>query len=118
MLREYVPLLMLIGLVVLTAAMMIVMSHMIGPRRPTEVKAAPYESGIPSLGGTRGRFSVKFYLIALLFVVFDVEMVFMIPWAVAFRRLGLLGLLEMLVFLLVLCVGLCYAWMRGALDWD
>lgn len=118
MLREYIPLLMLIVLVVLTAAMMLVMSHMVGPRRPTVTKATPYESGITPIGDTRKRFGIKFYLVAILFIVFDIEMVFLIPWAVGFRRLGLFGLIEMLIFLGVLCVGLCYAWKRGALDWD
>ncbi len=118
MLREYIPLLLLIVLVVLTAAMMLLMSHMIGPRRPTAPKATPYESGMPPVGDTRKRFGIKFYLVAILFIVFDIEMVFLIPWAVAFRSLGLFGLIEMLIFLGVLCVGLCYAWMRGALDWE
>ena len=73
---------------------------------------------MPALGDTRDRFSVKFYMVAMLFIVFDIEMVFMIPWAVAFRQLGLFGLVEMLVFILILLVGYVYAWKRGALEWD
>ena len=118
MMREYIPLLMLIGLVVATAVGMLVMSYLISPQRPTAVKSMPYESGITPLGGTRDRFSVKFYLVAVLFIVFDIEAVFMIPWGVAFRQLGLFGLVEMLVFVLILLVGYVYVWKRGALEWD
>ena len=78
----------------------------------------PYESGMTPLGGTRDRFSVKFYLVAMLFIVFDIEVVFMIPWAVAFRHLGLFGLVEMLVFVMLLLVAFVYVWKRGALEWE
>jgi len=73
---------------------------------------------MPPLGDTRGRFSVKFYLLAMLFIIFDIETVFMIPWGVTFRQLGLLGLVEMLLFVVILFVGYVYAWKRGALEWD
>lgn len=105
MLQEYVPLLLLIGFVVLSATGMIVLSHLVTRSRPTAVKSTPYESGMPPLGDTRDRFSVKFYLVAMLFIVFDIETVFMIPWAVTFRQLGLLGLVEMLLFVVILFVG-------------
>lgn len=118
MLREYVPLLLLIAFVVFNGMMMIAMSHMILRPRRTPVKETPYESGIAPLGGARHRFSVKFYLTAMLFIVFDIETVFLIPWGVGFRPLGLLGLLEMLLFIVILLVGYIYAWKRGALDWD
>ncbi len=118
MLQEYVPLLLLIGLVVVSATGMIVLSHFVTRSRPTAVKRTPYESGMPPLGDTRDRFSVKFYLVAMLFIVFDIETVFMIPWGVAFRQLGLLGLVEMLLFVVILFVGYIYAWKRGALEWD
>lgn len=116
--REYIPLLMLVLLVVVSAIAMVVLSHIFSNRRSTEVKGAPYESGIPPLGGTRERFSVKFYLVAMLFIVFDIETVFMIPWAVGYRRLGVFGLVEMGIFILILAVGLVYVWKRGALEWD
>lgn len=118
MLREYGALLILIGFVVATAAGILVMSHLMSPRRATRIKGEPYESGMPPIGDTRDRFSIKFYVVAILFIVFDVEAVFMIPWAVAFRQLGLFGLIEMLVFILILCVAYCYVWMRGAFEWD
>ncbi len=102
----------------MNAVAIIAFSHFIPRARPTRIKLAPYESGMPPLGTTRERFSVKFYLVAMLFIVFDLEMVFMIPWGVAFRQLGLFGLVEMLVFVLILLVGYVYAWKRGALEWD
>lgn len=116
--REYLPLLLLTGFIVFNAALIIGFSHLLSPTRPTAVKATPYESGMPPLGDTRERFSVKFYLIAMLFIIFDIETVFMIPWGVAFRQLGLFGLIEMLVFILILLVGYVYAWKRGALEWE
>jgi NADH-quinone oxidoreductase subunit A len=118
MLTEYIPILLLIGFVVVNAIGMLVLSHLVSPFRPTPVKSAPYESGMPPLGSTRERFSVKFYLIAMLFIVFDIEVVFLIPWGVAFRQLGFPGLVSMTVFILVLEVGHAYAWKRGALEWD
>lgn len=116
--QEYLPLLLLFGFVLVNAAGMLVLSHLVSPQRPTPVKATPYESGMPPLGSTRDRFSVKFYLVAMLFIVFDIETVFMIPWGVAFRQLGLFGLVEMVVFIAILLVGYVYAWKRGALEWD
>jgi NADH-quinone oxidoreductase subunit A len=118
MLREYIPLLLLTGFVILNAVGMLVLSHLVSPQRPTAVKGSPYESGMPPLGSTRERFSVKFYLIAMLFIVFDIEVVFLIPWGVAFRQLGFTGLVAMTVFIAVLEVGHAYAWKRGALEWD
>lgn len=118
MLREYTPLLFLVALVVVSAVAMIGLSHLMQVRRPTSVKGMPYESGMTPLGSTRDRFSIKFYLVAMLFIVFDLEAVFMIPWSVTFRQLGLLGLIEMLVFVLILLVGFIYVWKRGALEWD
>ncbi len=123
MLQSYVPLLILIVLVVVSAVAMVVLSHIFSNVRPTAVKAQPYESGIPPLGTARERFDVKFYLVAVLFIVFDIEVVFMMPWAVAFRQLDILGLgvlgglIEMAVFLVILVVGYLYVWKRGALEW-
>lgn len=124
MLASYVPLLILIALVVVSAVAIVVLSHLFSATRPTPVKHEPYESGIPPLGSARERFDVKFYLVAVLFIVFDIEVVFMMPWAVAFRQLDILGLgmlgalLEMTVFVVVLAVGFVYLWKRGALEWN
>jgi NADH-quinone oxidoreductase subunit A len=116
--REYVPLVLLTGFVIFNAVVMLGASQLLSPQRPTPLKASPYESGMPPVGDTHERFSVRFYLVAMLFIIFDIETVFMIPWGVAFRQLGLFGLVEMGVFVLILLVGYIYAWKRGALDWE
>jgi NADH-quinone oxidoreductase subunit A len=116
--QAYLGIAVLFVVALLNAALFLGMSHMASVRRSTSVKAEPYESGIRPLGDTRERFSVKFYIVAMLFIVFDIEVVFFFPWAVVFRELGLLGLIEMLIFIAVLCAGLMYAWMKGALEWD
>jgi NADH-quinone oxidoreductase subunit A len=97
---------------------MVVASRFLGPRSPSVIKGQAFECGNPPSGSAWGRFSVRFYLIAILFLVFDVEIVFLYPWAVELRRLGTLGLIEALVFIAILAVGFFYAWQRGALDWD
>ena len=97
---------------------MVMASSLFGPRRPGVTKGEAFECGNPSSGSAFGRFSVRFYLTALLFVVFDVEIIFLYPWAVELRRLGMFGLVEALFFIGILTVGLIYAWERGALDWD
>jgi NADH-quinone oxidoreductase subunit A len=87
-----------------------------GPKNPNPVKAEPFESGNPPKGDARIRFPVKFYLVAMLFLIFDLEAVFLYPWAVMFRRLGIFGLVEMGIFLLIAAIGFIYAWKKGALD--
>lgn len=116
--QAYIGIVALFAVGFLTVGMLLVVSRALGARRRTSAKDAPYESGVDPLGDTRHRSSVKFYLVAMLFIVFDIEVVFLFPWAVIFRELGLLGLVEMAIFLSVLCVGLMYAWYKGALDWD
>ena len=124
MLQSYLPFLILLAVVLANAVGMPLLSHFLGPRRPTPLKDAPYESGMPPLGGAHERFSVKFYLVAMLFIVFDIETVFLIPWGTIYfggaggtLRMGFL-LVEMLVFLAILGVGYVYVWKRGALQWD
>ena len=120
---SYVPLLLLITFVIANAVMMVGISHLLSATRPTEPKNQPYESGMPPLGSARERFDVKFYLVGVIFIVFDIEVVFMMPWAVAFRQLDLFGLgtlgalIEMGVFVLILLVGYLYVLKRGALEW-
>ena len=121
MLHTYFPVLLLLGFVIFNAIVMLGLSHLTLRPRPTPVKQTPYESGIPPLGDAHERFSVKFYMVAVLFIIFDIETVFMIPWAVAFRQLAELGgllIVEMFIFILVLGVGYVYIWKRGALEWD
>ena len=128
--QPYVAFLLLLVFVAANAALLIGLSHFAAPRRPTPVKLAPYESGMPPLGDAHERFSVKFYLVAMLFIVFDIETVFLIPWGVIYfgsgdavaaggagPGMGFL-LVEMLVFLVILFVGYIYVWKRGAFQWD
>lgn len=118
MLQEYVPILMIFGLSLFTGALMVVGSHLLSTYRPTPAKAQPYESGMPPLGDTRERFAVKYYVVAMLFLLFDVEVVFLFTWGAVFRSLGMFGFVAILVFLALLVVGLLYEWRKGALEWD
>src|SRR6266542_1238192 len=97
---------------------MVSLSSVLGPKGTNPVKHDPFECGNPATGPAFGRFSVRFYMTAILFILFDVEVVFLYPWAVLFRDLGLFGFVEMLTFLMVLGIGLLYAWRKGALEWD
>lgn len=121
MLQPYIPILLLLVFVSVNAAAIIGISHFLSASRPTQIKGEAYESGMPALGQARDRFSVKFYLVAMLFIVFDIETVFLIPWAVAFQQMqeiaGVL-LIEMLTFVAILGVGYVYVWKRGAFQWD
>ncbi|MFQ5826312.1 MAG: NADH-quinone oxidoreductase subunit A [Dehalococcoidia bacterium] len=87
------------------------------PKKPDPIKSSTYECGLDTIGKTWVQFNFRYYLFALVFVVFDIEMVFLYPWAVAFRQLGLFGLVEMVIFILILVVGFAYAWKKGALEW-
>ena len=118
MLREYIPILMLLVLSAVQAIAFVVLSRLASPMRPTPVKSSPYESGMTPLGGTRERFSVKFYLVAILFIVFDLETVLLLPWAVVMRELGWAGFGAVSIFVVVLTVGLIYEWKRGGLQWN
>ena len=118
MLRPYLPVLILLALSVVNAIFMVVLSSVLSPGKQTKVKASPYESGMIPLGSTRERFSVKFYVVAILFIVFDVETVFLLPWAVQARALGWGGFAVVGIFVFILTVGLIYEWKKGALEWD
>lgn len=99
------------------AGTMILLSGVLGPRNPTPEKEAPYECGMPAVGDARERHSVRFYLVAMVFLLFDIEVAFLYPWAVALRDLGWTGLLQIATFFLVLLVGYVYIWRKGVLDW-
>jgi len=115
---DFVPILITLFLSVAVVALVLVLTHLLGPRRKTVVKDANFECGIPSEGDARAPFSVKYFLVAILFVIFDVELVFMYPWAVSFRELGWFGIIEMGVFLVFVLVGFRYIIRRGALKWE
>ncbi|HLA99146.1 MAG TPA: NADH-quinone oxidoreductase subunit A [Anaerolineales bacterium] len=118
MLTEYLPIAILLLVAAGLAGLVIVLGHLFGPRRPTERKSAPYESGMIPFGPGTRRMPVRFYMVAVLFILFDIEVVFFLPWAIVFRKLGLFGLIEMLVFVVILLVGYVYAWKKGALEWE
>jgi NADH-quinone oxidoreductase subunit A len=118
MLSDYIAIGVFILVVALIGVIAILLGVFFGPKRSTSVKAMPYESGMIPIGEGRRRIPVRFYLIAVLFILFDIEVVFFIPWAVVYRQLGLFGLAEMTVFILILLVGYIYAWKKGALEWE
>ncbi|MDH3999120.1 MAG: NADH-quinone oxidoreductase subunit A [Desulfuromonadales bacterium] len=118
MLDSYLPILTLIFIAICFSIGSVLFSRAIGEKRESALKMSPYECGMPPVGSARERFSIKFYIIAMLFIVFDIEVVFMYPWAVMFKRLGLFGFAEMGVFILILLVGYIYVWKKGALEWE
>ena len=118
MLSDYFPIVLLFGLAALFGIASIFIASKVGPRNPTPAKNAPYECGIVPERIPRERFPVKFYLIAMLFIIFDVEVIFFYPFAVIFRELGLFGLAEMGTFVLLLLVAYFYIWRAGGLDWE
>lgn len=118
MLSSYVPIVLMILAGVAIAGGMIVIKSLLGPRNRTLAKMKPFECGLESPGSARSRFSVKFYLVALIFIAFDIEIVFLYPWAVVAKGLGVAGLLQMGLFLGVLVLGFVYIWKKGALEWD
>ena len=116
--ENYIPILVFIGIALAFTAGSLLVGSFIRPSRPYRAKLIPYESGSPLFSDARVQFPMRYYIIAMLFVIFDIEIIFMIPWAIRFQSLGLLGLIEMLVFLSILLVGFWYAWKKGALEWD
>jgi NADH-quinone oxidoreductase subunit A len=114
---RYLPLLMHFVLAGAFAVVVVVLSRLIGYRRPTRAKLSPYECGMTPVGDARQRFSVKFYLVAMLFILFDVEAVFLYPWAVILRDLKMFGFWEMLVYLGIVLAGFFHIWKKGVLDW-
>lgn len=115
---HYISILIILILATLVGITPLLLGILIRPRRPYGIKLSPYESGNPPVGDTRQKFSVKFYIIAMLFMVFDVEAVFLYPWAVAYDVIGLYGFIEMMIFIFILLVGYVYAWEKGALEWE
>jgi NADH-quinone oxidoreductase subunit A len=116
--EEYFPVLLQALVAMLLAAGLITVSYLLGKRVKNRVKDMPYESGIVPTGDARQRFSVKFYLVAMLFILFDIEAIFLYPWAVVYRELLMAGFIEMLVFVVLILSGFFYIWKKGALDWS
>jgi len=114
----FIPILMMLILGVGFAAFTLLASHFLGRRVHDRAKSLAYECGITPVGTARERFHTRFYLVAMLFIVFDIETVFLYPWAIVFKQLGLFGLVEMAVFIAILLIGFAYVWGKGALEWD
>ncbi|MBF0415268.1 MAG: NADH-quinone oxidoreductase subunit A [Magnetococcales bacterium] len=118
MLENYFPILILFAAALAIGVGAMGVSYLVGPKHPYQEKLDQYECGFSPLGRIRMRFDVRFYLIAIIFIVFDIESAFLFPWAVAFDSIGLTGFVEMMLFLLVLLVGYVYVWKKGALEWE
>lgn len=118
MLQNWAPVLVFSILVTGFAVGSVIMSYVLGVRKPDPQKLTPYECGMRPIGTARDRFSVKFYLVAMLFLLFDIEAVFLFPWAVVFRELKLFGFFEMLLFIAAILAGYVYVWKKGALEWE
>jgi NADH-quinone oxidoreductase subunit A len=115
---EYVAIAVMVVLSTIVALIAMGLGYLFGPKKHSEAKAMPYESGMNPYGEGTRRMPIRFYLIAVLFILFDIEVVFFLPWAIVFRQLGLFGLIEMAIFIVILLVGYVYAWKKGALEWE
>jgi NADH-quinone oxidoreductase subunit A len=122
MLIDYLPLLIFFGIAVAFGVFVVIASYLVGQHKPTPSKMAPYECGVTTVGTSRRRIPIRYYLVAMLFLLFDIEIVFIYPWAVVFRdlkaSLGILIFFEMLVFIGILIIAYVYIWKRGALEWE
>ncbi len=118
MIDDWLLILLLTIMAVLFGGVSVLLSHVLGPRNPTPEKSAPYECGMPAVGDARERQSIRFYLIAMIFLLFDIEVAFLYPWALALRSLGWSGYLQVVLFTAVLGAGYVYVWKKGALDWS
>ncbi len=118
LLAEYLPILIFLAIAVGLSAAMVVGSYLIARQRPDSEKASPYECGFEAFDDARSKFDVRFYLVAILFIIFDLEVAFLFPWAVALGDIGLFGFWSMVVFLFILTIGFVYEWKKGALEWE
>jgi NADH-quinone oxidoreductase subunit A len=117
-LAEYWPVLLFIGVATGLGLILLVIGMLVGPRRPDSEKLAPYECGFEAFEDARMQFDVRYYLLAILFIIFDLEIAFLFPWAVVFQQIGIVALIEMALFLLLLVIGFAYVWKKGALEWE
>ena len=116
--HPYFPLVVIFAVAAAVVLALLVVASKVGPKSINPAKSEPFESGNPPKGDARVRFSIKFYLVAMLFLIFDLEVVFLYPWAIYLRELGMFGLVQMAIFLVILTIGYVYVWKKGALDWD
>jgi NADH-quinone oxidoreductase subunit A len=118
LLQEYLPILIFLGLAFVIVCAMVGGSYLIARQNPNSEKLSPFECGFAPFDDARGQFDVRFYLVAILFIIFDLEVAFLFPWAVALRDIGVVGFWSMMLFLGVLTVGFIYEWRKGALEWE
>ncbi len=118
LLAEYLPILMFIGIAVGLACIMVLASYLVGRQRPDSEKISAYECGFEAFDDARSKFDVRFYLVAILFIIFDLEVAFLFPWAVSLGDIGLFGFWSMVIFLGILTIGFIYEWKKGALEWE
>ncbi|HJM94052.1 MAG: NADH-quinone oxidoreductase subunit A [Alphaproteobacteria bacterium] len=118
LLREYLPILMFLAVAAGLAAVIVIASMVVVPSHPDAEKLSAYECGFEAFDDARGRFDVRFYLVAILFIIFDLEVAFLFPWAVSLGKIGLLGFWSMMIFLGILTIGFIYEWKKGALEWE
>jgi NADH-quinone oxidoreductase subunit A len=117
MIENWILILLLVVMAVGFGGVSVLLGRLLGPRNPSPEKSAPYECGMPAVGDARERQSIRFYLIAMIFLLFDIEVAFLYPWALALRALGWAGYVQVVLFTLVLMAGYIYVWKKGALDW-
>jgi NADH-quinone oxidoreductase subunit A len=118
MLQGYLPILIFIGVALTMGSVIILAGRLLGPHRPDKAKLSPYECGFEAFEDARMKFDVRYYLVAILFIIFDLEIAFLFPWAVALNEIGMFGFVSMMVFLGILVVGFIYEWKKGALEWE
>ena len=114
--QNYVPIFIFVAVVLILIQLTLAIAKLVRPAKPEKVKLMPYECGVDPIGDSRQRYTVRFYIVAILFVIFDVETIFLFPWAVQYKALGLFGFIEMMIFLAILIVGYVLIWKKGALD--
>ncbi len=118
LLLEYLPILIFLGIAIAMAVLMVVASYIVARQRPDSEKDSAYECGFEAFDDARGRFDVRFYLVAILFIIFDLEVAFLFPWAVALAEIGVFGFWSMVIFLGILTIGFIYEWKKGGLEWE
>ena len=118
MAQDFIPVLFQLILAIVVGAGLVLLSHILGPRKKSKIKDDTYECGVDYFGDARKYLNVKYYIVAILFILFDIEIVFLFPWAVVYRKIGIIGIVEMFIFLFILVIGLIYAWKKGALEWE
>ena len=118
LLKEYLPIVVFLGIAIAVAGLLTLASYLLARQKPDSEKLSAYECGFEAFGGARGQFDVRFYLVSILFIIFDLEVAFLFPWAVAFQHVGVFGFWSMMVFLAILTIGFAYEWKKGALEWE